>query len=100
MLLEFLWSTDCNLKVIGLQIIEDSLLVETESIQQGGKCPACQTWSQRLNGHYIRYPQDLPCVGYRVELQLSVRRFFFDNVAVNIVYAGENFLFFVAFVGF
>ncbi len=40
MLLEFLWSTECNLKVIGLQIIEDSLLVEKESIQQGGKCPA------------------------------------------------------------
>jgi len=69
------------LKAIGLQIIEDSLLVEIESTQQGGKCPACQTWSQRLNGHYIRHPQDLPCVGYRVQLQLSVPRFFCDNVA-------------------
>ena len=81
MLLECLWPTECNLKAIGLQIIEDSLLVEIESTQQGGKCPACQTWSQRLNGHYIRRPQDLPCVGYRVQLQLSIPRFFCDNVA-------------------
>ncbi|MCC6602189.1 MAG: ISL3 family transposase [Anaerolineae bacterium] len=57
--------------------------METESIQQGGKCPACQTWSQRLNGHYIRHPQDLPCVGYCVRLQLSVPRFFCDNVACH-----------------
>ena len=81
MLLEFLWSTEFNLKVIELQITGDSLLVEAESTQQGGKCPACQTWSQRLNGHYMRCPQDLPCVGYRVQLQLSVPRFFCDNVA-------------------
>lgn len=80
MLLEFLWPTECNLKVIGLQIIEDSLLVEAKSTQKGGKCPVCQTWSQRLNGHYMRHPQDLPCVGYRVQLQLSVPRFFYDNV--------------------
>ena len=81
MLLEFLWPKEFNLNVIGLQIIEDSLLVEAESTQQGGKCPACHTSSQRLHGHYIRHPQDLPCVGYRVQLQLNVPRFFCDNVA-------------------
>ena len=57
--------------------------METKSIQQGGKCPACQTWSQRLNGHYIRHPQDLPCVGYCVRLQLSVPSFFCDNVVCH-----------------
>lgn len=81
MLLEFLWPTEFNLKVIELQITRDSFLVEAESTQQGGKCPACQTWSQRLNGHYMRHPQDLPCVGYRVQLQLNVPRFFCDNAA-------------------
>jgi hypothetical protein len=38
-------------------------------------CPLCQQGSERIHGHYTRTVADLPCVGRRVILQLTVRKF-------------------------
>lgn len=90
MLTDFFWPTAFNLKVMGIQIIGDTLLLEAESIQNGGRCPVCQMWSQRLNGHYTRHPQDLPGADYHVQLQLKVSRFFCDNtMCTRRTFAGQ-----------
>lgn len=39
-------------------------------------CPSCQQPSRRVHSFYTRAPTDLPLGGYRVQLQLSVRRFY------------------------
>ncbi len=38
-------------------------------------CPYCQTVSHRIHGHYGRTLADLPCVGRRVVLALTVHKF-------------------------
>jgi transposase len=38
-------------------------------------CPQCQQPSERVHGYYTRTVADLPCVGRRVVLQLTVRKF-------------------------
>ena len=38
-------------------------------------CPLCQQPSERVHGHYGRTVADLPCVGRRVTLALTVRKF-------------------------
>lgn len=40
-----------------------------------GCCPCCRQWSTALHGWYHRQPQDLPCHGKTVRLDLQVRRF-------------------------
>ena len=32
--------------------------------------------NEKIHSHYQRHPHDLPCLGYRVQLHLKVRRFF------------------------
>lgn len=39
-------------------------------------CPTCQQISTKIHSRYQRHPHDLPCFGFRVQLHLSVRRFF------------------------
>lgn len=54
-------------------------------------CPHCHTKSQRTNGSYRRRPADLPCVGYELQLDILVRRFFCDNDQCQIRTFGERF---------
>ncbi|RCS20964.1 transposase family protein, partial [Phyllobacterium salinisoli] len=43
---------------------------------QDCKCPHCGTASRRVHSRYARTIADLPCAGRRIELHLTVRRFF------------------------
>ena len=79
MLIETLWPETANLKVDMIEIANHKLIVIAEGIQETAPCPDCQGVSHRLNGHYDRHPADLACVGYAVQLKLSVPRFFCDN---------------------
>ena len=49
------------------------------STAQFGDCPTCQTRSAARHGWHPRVPQDLPCIGQTVRLELTVRRFRCDN---------------------
>lgn len=79
MLIETLWPEAANLKVDMIEIANDKLIVIAAGIQETAHCPECQGVSHRLNGHYYGHPADLACVGYAVQLKLSVPRFFCDN---------------------
>ena len=56
--------------------VEDrQLRIKAKSTAISGYCPNCQTKSIKLHGWHHRAPQDLPCIGESVRLELTVRRF-------------------------
>lgn len=57
----------------------DQVRVVARSTAQFGDCPTCQTRSAARHGWHPRVPQDLPCIGQTVRLELTVRRFRCDN---------------------
>ena len=65
------------------QLLVDDIQVQTNKIDiyarrriAKGRCPDCQQISEKIHSHYQRHPHDLPCMGFRVQLHLKVRRFF------------------------
>ena len=62
-----------------IQMGDNKLNVTIHGLQTVELCPSCQTESSRINGHYCRHPADLPCLGYTIQLSLTVPRFFCDN---------------------
>lgn len=54
---------------------EARLIIEASSTATSAICPNCQQVSQHSHGWYPRRPQDLPCIGEGVYLELTVRRF-------------------------
>jgi transposase len=54
---------------------EACLIVEASSTATSALCPNCQQFSRHSHGWYLRRPQDLPCIGEGVYLELTVRRF-------------------------
>lgn len=52
-----------------------SLQIQARSTATTACCPNCSQKSSALHGWHHREPQDLPCIGQRVRLQLQVRRF-------------------------
>lgn len=65
------------------QLLVDDIQVQTNSIEiyarrrvTKAKCPDCRRVNEKIHSHYQRHPHDLPCLGYRVQLHLKVRRFF------------------------
>jgi transposase len=51
------------------------LIIEASSTATSAICPNCQQVSRHTHGWYPRRPQDLPCIGEGVSLELTVRRF-------------------------
>lgn len=63
--------------VIGqIQVTQAQLTVEVTSTQPSAACPGCGCSSQQIHSHYQRTVHDAPCVGRRVVLRLTVRKFF------------------------
>src|SRR5579859_2555777 len=63
--------------VIGqIQVTEAQLTVEVTSTQPSAACPGCGCSSEQIHSHYQRTVHDAPCVGRRVVLRLTVRKFF------------------------
>jgi len=83
MLAEVLWPEAMDLRVDRINVVEETLVVIAHGTQEMAHCPACQERSSRIHSQYRRCPADLPCVGYRVQLNLSVPRFFCDNTACS-----------------
>ncbi len=72
------------------QLVIEDIEVQTEKIDIYARrrvdrlpCPDCQQISEKEHSHYQRHPYDLPCLGYRVQLHLQVRRFFCYNEACS-----------------
>lgn len=58
---------------------DDGLVVEVLSRQCRCACPSCGQMSGSIHSRYQRHPQDLPCVGQSLRLQLCVARFRCQN---------------------
>ena len=69
------------------ELLIDEIQVQTKRIHIYARrgvtkvpCPDCQQISGKIHSHYHRHPHDLPCLGYRVQLHLKVRRFFCRDI--------------------
>ena len=83
MLAEVLWPEEMGLQVDTIDVFAEKLIVKAHGTQEMACCPECQETSSRIHSQYQRCPTDLPCVGYTVQLNLTVPRFFCDNVACS-----------------
>ena len=59
----------------------DELLVQIISSSPTACCPLCGAQAWRIHSRYTRRVADLPCVGRRLTLRLTVRKFFCPNPA-------------------
>jgi transposase len=75
-MIELLFPTEAQLVIedVLVQAEKIDIYAKRASIQE--RCPNCQQISEKIHSTYQRHPYDLPCFGYRVQLHLSVRRFF------------------------
>ena len=64
-----------GLVIISLSATETQLVVQAAYRLPTACCPLCQRPSDRIHSHYGRTVADLPRVGRRVILALSVRKF-------------------------
>ena len=51
------------------------MVVSARSTAKRRQCPLCGRFSGRVHSRYVRTIADLPCVGRKVRLRLSARRF-------------------------
>lgn len=66
---------DSTIHIRHVRTIGDTVVLEAAGSAEGGCCPACGTWSDRVHDGYQRQPLDLPWRGHVVRLHLMVRRF-------------------------
>jgi transposase len=63
------------LKVKGVEVSNEYIEIEAQSMQKASACPCCGVLSKSVHSHYERTLLDLPWAEYRVRVQLAVRRF-------------------------
>jgi hypothetical protein len=68
-----------GLEIATVNMRDDLLVVGVVSTKMRACCPLCFCPAERRHSQYTRLVADLPCAGFRVQLILSVRRFFCDN---------------------
>jgi len=64
-----------GMQVSQIQITEQGLVVEVIATSPTSRCPACSALSDSIHCHYRRVLCDIPCVGRRVQLWMTVRKF-------------------------
>jgi transposase len=65
-----------GLEISALSQTADGLLIRVSSNRTSCPCPVCSTPSEAVHSFYRRHPQDLPCAGQRIQILLSVHKFF------------------------
>src|SRR5689334_3101345 len=65
-----------ELEITAVSQTTDGLLVRVVSNRTSCPCPVCATLSEAVHSLYRRHPHELPCMGQRVQLLLSVHKFF------------------------
>jgi transposase len=68
-----------GLQVSQIHITEQGLVVEVVATSPMSRCPACLALSDSIHCHYCRGLCDVPCVGRRVQLCVTVRKFTCHN---------------------
>jgi transposase len=62
-----------------IHITENGLVIEVEASHPTSCCPLCSQMSSSIQSHYRRVLRDAPCAGRRVQLFLTVRKFYCRN---------------------
>ena len=62
-----------------IQITENGLVIAVVSTSPTSCCPLCSEGSSSIHSHYRRVMRDVPCAGRRVQLLLTVRKFYCRN---------------------
>jgi len=62
-----------------IQIAETGLVVSVRATHPTSCCPLCSEASSSIKDHYRRSLRDVPCGGRRVQLVLTVRKFYCRN---------------------
>jgi transposase len=65
-----------NYEVVGIEMTEDTITLDIESILKGAKCPRCGAYSTNLHEKLPRTVRDLPISGKACYLRFVRRRFF------------------------
>jgi len=63
-----------------IQITKNGLVIEVIATHPMSYCPLCSEMSSSIHSHYRRVLRDVPCAGRRVQLLLTVRRFYCRNL--------------------
>ncbi len=74
-----LFSLPEGMQVSHIQITENSIVVEIVATSPTSRCPLCSEASESIHCHYRRVLRDVPCSGRRVQLFLTVRKFYCRN---------------------
>jgi transposase len=70
-----LFSLPEGMLVEHIQITENGIVIEVVATVPTSCCPLCSEPSSSIHCHYRRILRDVPCVGRRVQLFLTVRKF-------------------------
>jgi len=62
-----------------IHITENGLVIEVVATHPTSCCPLCSQMSSSIQSHYRRVLRDAPCAGRRVQLLLTVRKFYCRN---------------------
>jgi len=62
-----------------IQISENGLVIAIVATHPTSGCPLCSELSSSIHSHYRRVLRDAPCAGRRVQLVLTVRKFYCRN---------------------
>ncbi len=62
-----------------VQITETGLFIGVIATSPTSRCPLCSEVSSSIHSSYRRMVRDVPCGGRRVQLSLTVRKFFCRN---------------------
>jgi transposase len=62
-----------------IQITENGLVIAVVATHPTSCCPLCSEMSSSIQSHYRRVLRDVPCAGRRVQLLLTVRKFYCRN---------------------
>ena len=65
-----------GLRLDQLEIAHENIIIRLTTSEPGSNCPLCGTRANRVHSSYARTLADLPWAGYRVRLQLTIRKFF------------------------
>ena len=70
-----------GLELIGLEPMDDLLVITVASTKSAPCCPLCGVAARRVHSHYTRRVADLPCGGQPIHLFLQVRKCFCEEGA-------------------
>ncbi len=62
-----------------IQITENGLVIALVATHPTSGCPLCSEPSSSIHSHYRRVLRDAPCAGRRVQLVLTIRKFYCRN---------------------